>query len=63
MDRSTYISTEQLATNNETTVTAMVGEYYLSSKVPACCKHNCKTEPDGICEHGNPSLLVAMGVV
>jgi hypothetical protein len=27
------------------------------SVVPACCSEGCEVEPDGECEHGNPSVL------
>lgn len=32
------------------------------SIVPACCSLGCDVEPDGICVHGNPSVLLAMGI-
>lgn len=28
---------------------------------PACCDEGCEVEPDGYCEHGHPSVLVALG--
>ena len=31
--------------------------------VPACCTEGCEVEPDGTCEHGCPSVLLAMGVI
>ena len=30
---------------------------------PACCSEGCIVEPDGHCEHGNPSVLLAMGLI
>lgn len=30
---------------------------------PACCSEGCETEIDGECEHGFPSIGVALGVV
>lgn len=33
------------------------------SIVPACCTEGCEVEPDGCCEHGCPSILVALGVI
>lgn len=33
------------------------------SVVPACCSEGCRVEPDGRCEHGNPSVLLALGVI
>lgn len=26
--------------------------------VPACCTEYCEVEPDGHCEHGQPSVLI-----
>lgn len=33
------------------------------SIVPACCSEGCDVEPDGKCEHGCPSALLAAGVI
>ena len=33
------------------------------SIVPACCDQGCETEPDGTCEHGCPSVLIALGLI
>lgn len=33
------------------------------SIVPACCEEGCEVEPDGTCEHGNPSILIALGIM
>lgn len=33
------------------------------SVVPACCNEGCEVEPDGHCEHGCPSPLLAMGMI
>lgn len=30
---------------------------------PACCDEGCLVEPDGYCEHGCPSLHLALGVI
>jgi hypothetical protein len=30
---------------------------------PACCSEGCEVEPDGHCEHGCPSVLVAAGLI
>ncbi len=35
----------------------------LDSVVPACCDEGCEVEPDGRCEHGCPSVLLALGVM
>lgn len=31
--------------------------------VPACCDEGCEVEPDGRCEHGCPSVLLAFGLI
>jgi hypothetical protein len=31
--------------------------------VPACCTEGCEVEPDGTCEHGCPSPLIALGII
>lgn len=33
------------------------------SIVPACCSEGCEVEPDGRCEHGCPSVMLAWGVI
>lgn len=33
------------------------------SVVPALCDESCEVEPDGRCEHGCPSVLVALGLI
>ena len=33
------------------------------SVVPALCNEGCEVEPDGVCEHGCPSALLAMGLI
>lgn len=33
------------------------------SIVPACCDEGCEVEPDGRCEHGCPSVLIALGLI
>jgi len=33
------------------------------SCIPACCDCGAYVEPDGHCEHGNPSVLIVLGVI
>lgn len=33
------------------------------SVMPACCDEGCQVEPDGRCEHGCPSILLAAGLI
>ena len=30
---------------------------------PALCTEECEVEPDGYCEHGAPSILLAAGMI
>lgn len=38
-------------------------DYVTDSVVPALCWEGCTVEPDGRCEHGNPSILLALGMI
>jgi hypothetical protein len=38
-------------------------DWLADSIAPALCGEGCDVEPDGRCPHGNPSILLAMGVV
>jgi hypothetical protein len=40
-----------------------LAEWTTDSVVPAMCKEGCEVEPDGACEHGCPSILVAVGMI
>jgi hypothetical protein len=40
-----------------------LGDLVIDSVCPAMCKDGCEVEPDGRCEHGCPSLLLAMGMI
>lgn len=31
--------------------------------IPALCVHACEVELDGVCEHGNPSPLIKLGLI
>jgi hypothetical protein len=44
-------------------VTEFVTEACDDSVVPACCTEGCEVEPDGTCEHGCPSPLIALGII
>ena len=35
----------------------------MDSVVPACCSEGCQVEPDGYCEHNQPSVLIALGMI
>ena len=38
-------------------------EMMMDSVVDACCTEGCQVEPDGVCEHGCPSILRAAGMI
>lgn len=40
-----------------------VALYGPSSGIPACCTCRAVVEPDGHCEHGNPSILRKKGLI
>lgn len=37
--------------------------YGNDSVMPACCDEGCEFEPDGRCQHGCPSIMLAVGVI
>ena len=40
-----------------------LGRWMHAGIVPALCEDGCEVEPDGRCEHGHPSILLAMGII
>ena len=58
------ISVETALSNAGYTVDDFIGgPAGMDSVVPACCDEGCEVEPDGRCEHGCPSVLIALGVM
>ena len=58
------ISVAQLAhEHGYDNTTDFIEEECTDSVVPACCCNGCNVEPDGRCEHGCPSPLVALGYI
>lgn len=49
--------------SNGTELQDALQEWVTDTVVPALCKGGCEVSPDGKCEHGNPSILVRMGVI
>jgi hypothetical protein len=41
---------------------AYVEPLVTDSVCPALCDEGCEVEPDGVCEHDAPSLLIALGL-
>lgn len=42
---------------------ALLERYIHESVVPALCSEYCEVEPDGYCEHGCPSVMLAAGII
>ncbi len=38
-------------------------ELTIDDVAPAMCDEGCEVEPDGHCEHGCPSILLALGII
>ena len=58
------ISVAQLASEHGyDNTTDFIEEECTDSVVPACCRNDCRVEPDGTCEHGCPSPLLALGYI
>ena len=61
--QNTFVSPEKVALQDGLTKTQLIGKYYTSNEVPACCSHGCLIKPDDTCEHGNPSVLAELHLV
>jgi hypothetical protein len=48
---------------SETEWKGHLNDLTLDSVCPALCSYGCEVEPDGECEHGHPSVLVALGLI
>lgn len=53
------ISADEALENEGLTLNEVVFE----SVIPACCSEGCQVEPDGVCEHGHPSVLLDMMLI
>jgi len=55
---------EWLAKNGYSSAHDALAEYsQLDDLYPALCTEGCEVEPDGHCQHGAPSLLLAFGLI
>ena len=55
---------EWLSLHGYSSAAEALAEYSeLDDTYPAICSQDCQVEPDGHCEHGAPSLLLALGVI
>jgi len=57
------ITIQQLASQTGMTEDELIEEGVNDSVCYALCKEECRVEPDGRCEHGCPSILLAMGLI
>jgi hypothetical protein len=48
---------------DEDAYTEFLGRLVCDSIAPAMCDDGCEVEPDGRCEHGCPSILLAIGMI
>lgn len=48
---------------DEAAYDARLSEIAFDSVAPAMCDEGCEVEPDGCCEHGCPSIWLALGVI
>lgn len=57
------IRAKEVAHREGLSLNELLEEVGLDSVVPACCTEGCEVEPDGRCEHGCPSVLLAIGII
>ncbi len=57
------ISIKDVADNEGVTVQELIEIFANDSVMPALCSDGCQVEPDGRCEHGCPSICLALGVI
>ena len=57
------VTVKALALEQGLSVEDFLEECCNDSVVPACCTEGCEVEPDGRCEHGCPSPLIALGMI
>jgi hypothetical protein len=54
---------EEHGIENGTDMKVALEDWAIDSVVPALCHDGCEVEPDGECEHGNPSILIRLGLI
>ena len=57
------ISYKEVIADSGMTEDEALSRWSVDSIVPACCDEGCEVEPDGRCEHGCPSALIAAGLI
>lgn len=63
MEMSLVEFREEHGITNGTDMMEALSDWSMDSVVPALCKGGCEVEPDGRCEHDQPSILLRLGMV
>jgi hypothetical protein len=51
------------ADDGEDKLLTALNYYSDQGTIPALCRYGCEVELDGVCEHGNPSPLIKLGLI
>jgi hypothetical protein len=54
---------ERFAGMDREEILELLGEWSNDCGCEAACPNGCWIEPDGTCEHGQPSWLLALGMI
>lgn len=57
------ISVTDFCEQNGINLEEALADFVCDSVAPAMCREGCEVEPDGRCEHGCPSILLALGMI
>ena len=58
-----YLTPDELAEQEGIELSELLMEIFDDSLIPACCSEGCMVEPDGICEHGHPSIFLSLCLI
>ena len=61
--KDTWKSVETMAKEAGMDITDYIIQYAMEDVVSSCCAYGCEVEPDGICSHGQQSILLAYGMI
>ena len=57
------ITAREVAEREGVDLMELLEEATFNGACPACCTEGCEVEPDGRCEHGCPSVMLAVGMI
>lgn len=57
------ITAREVAEREGVDLMELLEEATFDGVAPACCTEGCEVEPDGRCEHGCPSIMLAVGLI